>query len=154
MKKYSIIILILFFIQSCGYVPIYSKNQKIDFYIQSVNFNSSDKELANFIKSNLSNYFKKNAGKSFIISATIDYQKTSVSKSAEAITEEYNLISNAIFQINTENIDKKITISETYKMNNFDDEFEERKYEQTIKKNMARSIVSKLILQLTRFNVN
>ena len=154
MKKYSIIILILFFIQSCGYVPIYSKNQKIDFYIQSVNFNSSDKELANFIKSDLSNYFKKNAGKSFIISATIDYQKTSVSKSAEAITEEYNLISNALFQINTENIDKKITISETYKMNNFDDEFEERKYEQTIKKNMARSIVSKLILQLTRFNVN
>lgn len=154
MKKYSIIILILFFIQSCGYVPIYSKNQKIDFYIQSVNFNSSDKELANFIKSDLSNYFKKNAGKSFIISATIDYQKTSVSKSAEAITEEYNLISNALFQINTENIDKKITISETYKMNNFDDEFEERKYEQTIKKNMARTIVSKLILQLTRFNVN
>lgn len=154
MKKYSIIILILFFIQSCGYVPIYSKNQKIDFYIQSINFNSSDKELANFIKSDLSNYFKKNAGKSFIISATIDYQKTSVSKSAEAITEEYNLISNALFQINTENIDKKITISETYKMNNFDDEFEERKYEQTIKKNMARSIVSKLILQLTRFNVN
>ena len=154
MKKYSIIILILFFIQSCGYVPIYSKNQKIDFYIQSVNFNSSDKELANFIKSDLSNYFKKNAGKSFIIRATIVYQKTSVSKSAEAITEEYNLISNALFQINTENIDKKITISETYKMNNFDDEFEERKYEQTIKKNMARSIVSKLILQLTRFNVN
>lgn len=154
MKKYSIIILILFFIQSCGYVPIYSKNQKIDFYIQSINVNSSDKELANFIKSDLSNYFKKNAGKSFIISATIDYQKISVSKSAEAITEEYNLISNALFQINTENIDKKITISETYKMNNFDDEFEERKYEQTIKKNMARSIVSKLILQLTRFNVN
>jgi hypothetical protein len=39
-------------------------------------------------------------------------------------------------------------------MNNFNDEFEERKYEQTIKKNMARSIVSKLILQLTRLNVN
>ena len=154
MKKYSIIILILFFIQSCGYVPIYSKNQKIDFYILSINFNSSDKELANFIKSDLGNYFKKNAGKSFIISATIDYQKTSVSKSAEAITEEYNLISNAIFQINTENIDKKITISETYKMNNFDDEFEERKYEQTIKKNMSKSIVSKLIQQLTRFHVN
>jgi hypothetical protein len=27
-------------------------------------------------------------------------------------------------------------------------------YEQTIKKNMARSIVSKLLIQLSRFNVN
>ena len=53
MIKSSIIILILFFMQSCGYVPLYSKNQKIDFYIQSINFNSSDKELANFIKSDL-----------------------------------------------------------------------------------------------------
>ena len=154
MKKSSIIILIMFFIQSCGYVPLYSKNQKVDFYIQSINFNSSDKELVNFIKSNLSNYLKKNTGKNFIINASINYQKTAVSKSAEAITEEYNLISTVLFQINSGNVDKEITINETFKMNNFDDEFEERKYEETIKKNMARSIVSKLILQLTRLNVN
>lgn len=154
MKKSSIIILIMFFIQSCGYVPLYSKNQKVDFYIQSINFNSSDKELVNFIKSNLSNYLKKNTGKNFIINASINYQKTALSKSAEAITEEYNLISTVLFQINSGNVDKEITINETFKMNNFDDEFEERKYEETIKKNMARSIVSKLILQLTRLNVN
>lgn len=140
--------------QSCGYVPMYSKNQKVDFYIQSINFNDSDKELVNFIKSNLSNYLKKNTGKNFIINASINYQKTAVSKSAEAITEEYNLISTVLFQINSENVDKEIAINETYKMNNFDDEFEERKYEQSIKKNMSKSIVSKLIIQLTRFNVN
>ena len=140
--------------QSCGYVPMYSKNQKVDFYIQSINFNNSDNELANFIKSDLNNYFKNNNGKSFTINASINYQKTAVSKSAEAITEEYNLISTVLFQINSENVDKEIAINETYKMNNFDDEFEERKYEQTIKKNMSKSIVSKLILQLTRFHVN
>ena len=144
----------MFFIQSCGYVPMYSKNQKVDFYIQSINFNNSDNELANFIKSDLNNYFKNNNGKSFIINASIKYQKNAVSKSAEAITEEYNLISTALFQINSENVDKEIAINETYKMNNFDYEFEERKYEQSIKKNMSKSIVSKLIIQLTRFNVN
>lgn len=140
--------------QSCGYVPMYSKNQKVDFYIQSINFNNSDNELANFIKADLNNYFKNNNGKSFTINASINYQKTAVSKSTEAITEEYNLISTVLFQINSENVDKEITINETYKMNNFDDEFEERKYEQIIKKNMSKSIVSKLILQLTRSNVN
>jgi len=154
MKKSSIIFLILFFMQSCGYVPMYSKNQKVDFYIQSINFNNSDNELANFIKADLNNYFKNNNGKSFTINASINYQKTAVSKSTEAITEEYNLISTVLFQINSENVDKEITINETYKMNNFDDEFEERKYEQIIKKNMSKSIVSKLILQLTRSNVN
>jgi hypothetical protein len=39
-------------------------------------------------------------------------------------------------------------------MDNFNDEFEEREYEQIVKKSMARSIVSKLLIQLSRLNVN
>ena len=154
MKKIPIIVLILLFSQGCGYAPMYSKNQNVNFYIQSINFNNSDEDLASFIKFNLNQYLGKNSGKNFIIETTIQYQKTSVSKTAEAITEEYNLTSTASFQVKLGNFNKLINLTETTKMDNFNDEFEEREYELTIKRNMARSITSKLIIQLSRINDN
>jgi len=154
MKKIPIIVLILLFLQGCGYAPLYSKNQNVNFYIQSINFNNSDEDLASFIKFNLNQYLGKNSGKNFIIETTIQYQKTSVSKTAEAITEEYNLTSTASFQVKLGNINKLINLTEITKMDNFNDEFEEREYELTIKRNMARSITSKLIIQLSRINDN
>jgi len=154
MKKTFTAIIILLLIQGCGYAPMYSKNQKTDFYIQSINFNDGDRDLTNFIKINLNNYFDKKTGKNFVINATISYQKSASSKSAEGVVEQYDLTSTASFQVNFENINKTISISEISNMNNFSDEFKEREIEQTIKKNMARSIVSKLLLQLTRFNAS
>ena len=154
MKKTFAAIIILLFLQSCGYAPLHSKNQKMDFYIQSIDFDDGDKELSNFIKINLNNYFNKNTGKSFIINTTVNYQKTILSKNTEGNSEEYNLTSAISFQVNFENINKIINITETSQMNNFSDEFKEREIERTIKKNMARSIVSKLLLQLTRFDAN
>ena len=153
-KKIPSIILILIFLQSCGYTPMYSKNQKINFYIQSIEFNDDNKDLANFIKSNLNNYFIKNTGTNFMINTLIKYEKTAVSKTAEAIVEEYNLKTNISFQVKSKNIDKIINISETSKIKNFGDEFEEKEYELTIKKSMARSITSKLLIQLARLNAN
>ena len=154
MKKTSIIFLILLLIEGCGYAPMYSKNQKVDFYIQSIAFDDGDRDLANFIKANLNNYFSKNTGESFIINAKIQYQKTAVSKTAEAVTEEYNLTSTISFQVKSGNVNKLINITETSKIDNFNDEFEEREYELTTKRGMARSITSKLIMQLARINVN
>ena len=154
MKKTFAAIIILLFLQSCGYAPLHSKNQETDFYIQSIDFDDGDRELSNFIKINLNNYFNKNTGKSFIINTTINYQKTILSKSTEGISEEYNLTSAISFQVNFENINKIINITETSQMNNFSDEFKDREIERTIKKNMARSIVSKLLLQLTRFDAS
>ena len=153
-KKIPAIILILLFLQSCGYAPIYSKNQKVNFYIQSIEFNDNDKDLASFIRSNLNNYFDKNNGANFKINTLIKYEKTAVSKTAEAVVEEYNLKTNVSFQVKSKNIDQIINISETSKIKNFSDEFEEREYELTIKKSMARSITSKLLIQLARLNAN
>lgn len=153
-KKIPAIILILLFLQGCGYTPMYSKNQKINFYIQSIEFNDNDKDLASFIKSNLNNYFTKNTGTNFTINTLIKYEKTAVSKTAEAVVEEYNLKTSVSFQVKSKNIDKMINVSETSNMKNFSDEFEEREYELMIKQSMARSITSRLLIQLASLNAN
>ena len=154
MKKIYIIFLILFFTQSCGYTPMYSKNQKVNFYIKSIEFTDSDKNLANYLKLNLNNYFEKKNGSEYIIDANISYKKTIASKDSTGEIEEYGLSSVAKFIIKSNNFSKAINFNETFKMENFTDEFQEREYEENIKKNMARSITSKLLFQLSKFDVN
>ena len=154
MKKVYITIVFLLFLQSCGYSPIYSVNQKVDFYIESINFDNGDTELSNYIDLNLNNYANKKNGKKYKIDANVQFLKTVISKNTAGEAEKYELISNMSFTISSLKEVKKIDMKEIFKMNNFDDEFEERQYEQEIKKNMARSIVSRLILQLSRFNDN
>jgi hypothetical protein len=154
MKKISLIFLILLFFQNCGYTPIYSKNQNLDFYIESITFNDGDDDLAEHIRFNLNNYMNQKDVKKYKISTNIEYKKIETSKNALGVAEEYDLSSNIIFKIEGDNLNKNINIKESFKMDNFNDEFEEREYEQIVKKSMARSIVSKLLIQLSRLNVN
>ena len=154
MKKISLIFLILLFFQNCGYTPIYSKNQNVDFYIESITFNDGDDDLAEHIKFNLNKYLNQKNGKKYKIYTNIEYKKIETSKNSLGEAEEYDLSSNIIFKIEGDNLSEIIKIKESSKMDNFNDEFEEREYELTIKRNMARSITSKLIIQLSRINDN
>ena len=154
MKKIIIIYLFLLLLQSCGYVPMYGKNQKVDFYIEEIKFDDGDRDLSTYLKNNLNAYFVIKGIKKYKIDTSIDYTKNSVSKNSKGDTAEYELNAIVRFEITSEDFSKKLIIKENLKMNNFSDEFEERQYEQTIKQNMARSISSKLLTQLSRFNVN
>ena len=154
MKKIIIIYLFLLLLQSCGYVPMYANNQKVDFYIEEIKFDDGDRDLSNYLKNNLNAYFVIKGTKKYKIDTSIDYTKNSISKNSKGDTVEYELIAIVIFVITNEEFNKELIIRESLKMNNFSDEFEERQYEKTIKQNMARSISSKLLTQISRFNVN
>ena len=154
MKKIIIIYLFLLLLQSCGYVPMYGKNQKVDFYIEEIKFDGGDRDLSTYLKNNLNAYFVIKGIKKYKIDTSIDYTKNSVSKNSKGDTVEYELIAIVRFEITSEDFSKELVIKENLKMNNFSDEFEERQYEKTIKQNMARSISSKLLTNISRFNVN
>ena len=154
MKKILIIYLFSLLLQSCGYVPMYANNQKVDFYIEEIRFDDGDRDLSTYLKNNLNSYFVIKGNKNYKIDTSIDYTKNSVSKNSKGDTVEYELIAIVRFEITSEDFSKELVIKENLKMNNFSDEFEERQYEKTIKQNMARSISSKLLTQISRFNVN
>ena len=154
MKKILIINLLFFLLLGCGFKPIYSKNKKFDFYIESLNFNNSDRELANFVKTNLNNYMINNNGRKFKIEASIDFNKNSISKDISGNTEEYELSSILNFVISSNELSKKLSYQQVSRMKNLTDEFKELQYERSIKKNMAQSISSRLIMQLSILNAN
>lgn len=154
MKKLIILSFIFLILQNCGYAPMYGKNQKINFYIESINFDDGDEDLADYIEINLRNYLKDNSKTKIKIDAKIDYQKNIVTKDSTGEAEEYELLALISFITTNQDTTREILISESFKMKNYSDEFEERRYEDSIKQTMARSIASKLIIQLSRLNVN
>ena len=133
---------------------MYSNNKNVNFYIEEINFNKGDIYLINQLKSNLKNYLKEKEGNKFIIDADIQYNKKIISRNSTGDISEYNLSSTAIFLIKFKDTSEKISISESFNMENLEDEFSEMQYEEAIKQNMAQSTITKLISKLLRLNDN
>ena len=154
MKKIFLTNLLFFLLLGCGFTPMLSKNKNVSFYIESLNFNNGDRELTSYIKANLDRYLMDNNGKSFKIEGSVDYNKNSISKNSASNTEEYEISAISTIQIFHNGLAKTVVLREDFIMENFGDEFEEMKYEKNIKKSMARSISSKLLMQLSMINAN
>ena len=144
-KKYIVLISLIFFLTNCGFSPIYVKNTNTDFSIENVNY-QGDRELNNFLKTNLNQYKNENSDRKILIEATSDYEKIALTKNAASEVTNYKLIAKVIFLIKSTN--KKINITEEKIISSMDDKFEEARKERAAKQNFARSISNKLISEL------
>jgi len=144
-KKNILVISLLFFLNSCGFQPIYSKNNNVNFSIEQVDF-TGDRELNNFIKTNLYQYKNANNNNKIFIEAKSEYNKFILTKDGKGEVTNYELNAEIVFLIKPTN--KQIKISEKKIMESNADKFEENKYEKSIKQNFASSITFKLIQEL------
>jgi hypothetical protein len=145
MKKNIIIFSLIFFLSSCGFTPIYQKNTKVNFSIEQIDY-SGDRELNNFLKTNLDKYKNKKTNNKIYIETTSVFTKTILSKNATGEVTSYQLKAQVEFLIKPKN--KVIIMTEKYIMNSISDKFEETRYVRTIKQNFASSIASKLSSEL------
>ena len=144
-KKYIVLISLIFFLTNCGFSPIYVKNTNTNFSIENVNY-QGDRELNNFLKTNLYQYKNENSDRKILIEATSEYEKITLTKNVASEVTNYKLIAKVIFLIKSTN--KKINITEEKIISSMDDKFEEARKERAIKQNFARSISNKLISEL------
>ncbi len=148
-KKLLISILFITFIYSCSYEPIYSKKNKTIFSIEKISL-EGNKEINSYIDQKLSKYKNKETGGKIEIEVFSSYSKKSQSKNTLGTTTRYNLEASVNFNIITEDSTSSINITKDFIMNNLSDEFEEKRYEDTIKDNLSESIVNELLLYLPR----
>ena len=144
-KKYIVLTSLIFFLTNCGFSPIYIKNTNTNFSIKNVNY-QGDRELNNFLKTNLNQYKDENSDRKILIEATSEYEKITLTKNAASEVTNYKLIAKVIFLIKSTN--KKINITEEKIISSMDDKFEEARKERATKQNFARSISNKLISEL------
>ena len=145
MKKNILLIFLIFFLSNCGFSPIYLKNTNVNFSIEQVNY-TGDRELNNFLKTNLDQYKNKKNNNKIYIEANSVYEKTILIKNKAGEITNYQLEVEVLFLIKPSN--KKIKITEKKIMDSMDDKFEEARYERSIKQNFASSISNKLSLKL------
>ena len=149
MKKISFLFLLIISIQSCGFTPVYISNDNVNFKIESVTF-EGDQELNNYIKIGLKKYIsKKSSNSNYKISSYSGYSKQAQSKDAKGNIQSFRVESSITFKVTRNNQTFDLTYSEQSDLNNSDDTFELKSYENSIKQNFASSMVEKLLLDLS-----
>ena len=83
--------LILFFLSSCGYSPIYSVSNKNKININIVSL-QGDKNINNLISSKLRNYKKENSNKNYQVKIISKYDKKVLTKNTTGDPTNYRLI--------------------------------------------------------------
>ena len=144
-KKKIILISLIFLLTSCGFSPIYVKNTNANFSIENVNY-QGDRELNNFLKTNLNQYKNEKSNRKIFIEAKSEYEKIILTKNSSGDVTNYKLLARVTFLIKSNN--EKINISEEKIISSMDDKFEEARKERSIKQNFASSISNKLISEL------
>ena len=144
-RKNIILLSLIFFLTNCGFTPVYLKNTDVNFSVEQVNY-TGDRELNNFIKTNLNKLKNEKNDNKVYIEANSIYKKIVLSKDSAGEVTNYQLEAEVIFLIKP--LDKKIIIKEKKNMNSMDDKFEEARKERLIKQSFASSISSKLTSEI------
>jgi hypothetical protein len=147
-KKNISLIFIIFFLTNCGFTPVYQNNMNINYSIEQVDY-TGDRELNNFLKSNLKKYKNEKIDKKIFIEVNSIYKKNILTKDSTGKITSYELEAVVIFLIQP--LNRKIQVIEKKIMNSMDDKFEETRQEKIIKQSFVSSISNKLISEI---NIN
>ena len=146
-KIFFLKIILILVLSGCDYTPIYSTKDD-QFNIEVLSY-QGDREINSKILSKFRMH--KNINSELVqIKFNTTYQKNVISKNLAGKAEEYQLEAKTNYTIIINDLEKNYIISENFKMKNFEDDFEERNYEQRIKENIADINYQKLILQIKK----
>ena len=147
-KKILILVCIFNFLSSCEYRPIYSISNKSNYQVIITDL-SGDKKLNQYIEQNLKRNSQKNSNEIIGIKISSDYSKKILAKNTLGSTTDYQARAITKFEINKNGIIEQLIVEEKFNYQKISDSYEEKSYEQTIKRNLASSISQKLILRLS-----
>jgi len=148
-KKILLSIPLFLFLSNCGFTPLYSTNKMNDINVEILTHEGDrdiNLKLISKLKTNSST-----EGKLYKVKISTNYEKITLTNNLAGEPEEYQLESSVLFTIIENNSEKKISVNEKFVMKNLSDDFEERNYERSIKKNMANLIYNKFLLQIKKF---
>ena len=151
--KNLIVIMLLFFLYGCGYTSIYKDQKSKEIFISVIN-TDGDTVINNYLKNQLNILSDKESVNIFNISFVSKYERTTIAKDSAGVATDYRLVAEIEFNINKNGVNKIITFTENINIKNEGENFEQRNYENSIKRNFALSIKNKLVTYLINFDDN
>jgi len=147
LKKIFFIILSLNLLTHCEYKPIYSKQNNIGLKIIISGF-TGDKDINNFIASNVNRSSKNESSEIVKINFNTDYTKKILAKNNAGTITDYQSDVVTTFVIRKDDNTENFVVRDKFNFKKMTDKYEEKNYELNIKRNLANSISQKLILRL------
>ena len=136
-----------FSLVGCGYNPIYVKNKNTNFSISTIEF-TGDREINNHIESKLIKYKNHDETNEYKLKIVSSFEKVGISKNKTGKITKNNLIVSLIVTVFYDGKEEHISLSETFKVDENTDNFEQLKYENEIKNNISDLLVNELITNL------
>ena len=145
-KNFLLLIIFLFFLNGCGYSPVFSKKTNFSIVELAV---SGDKKINKIIISRLNNYKEAEGKKSFsiIINNIFDKEISSKDSKGNPKTFKINVISKIKVKNSSGEINKTI-FSKSINYDNKSNKFDLQKYENEIIENFGNKISEDIIIYL------
>ena len=147
LKKIFFIILSLNLLSHCEYKPVYSKQNNADLKIMISGF-TGDKDINNFIASNVNRSSKNESNDIVKINFNTNYTKKILAKNSAGTITDYQSDVVTTFVIRKDDNTENFVVRDKFNFKKMTDKYEEKNYELNIKRNLANSISQKLILRL------
>ena len=148
LKKFVLFIILVLLSSGCDYSPIHSiKKNNTEIKITSI---SGDKEINNYLLKELEKKSKASSEKIEIIINT-NFSKRVLAKDTKSFATDYELKVIGNFELKKDDKSKSIKITEKFRYKNLNDNYEQKNYEEMIKLNLAKIIISKLNLRINNF---
>lgn len=149
MKKFILNFIIFIFITGCGYVPLYSINNKINFNIGKINI-TGDRELNQNIINQLKNLKskKENNAKKYNLTIETEIKKIITSKDSKGNPKTYKMVSTVNLTTDKDGKEYNLELEAVENYNDITSKFELESFERNLKKNSASKITQEIIVYL------
>ena len=143
------IIILFFFLISCGYQPLYKINNK-SYLITDYNL-SGDNQINKILKKNFTRYQKiSNANKEFQINSKSEIIQITNSKNRSGTNSNLSIeIVINLEILNDKKLLKNVTFKESTNYNSLANKFELKQYEKILIKNLTNRILDRIHLNLS-----
>ena len=150
MKKFILNLIIFIFITNCGYTPLYSFKNRINFKIGKINI-TGDRDLNQNIIYQLKNVKSITENNVIIYNLTIDtkIKKIVTSKDSKGNPKTYKMISTTNLTTVKDGKEYSVRVESIENYNDISSKFELENFEKNLKKNSASKITQEIITYLT-----
>ena len=145
-KNFILLIIFIFFLNGCGYSPVFSKKTNFSIIELAV---SGDKKINKIIINSLNNYKGSEAERSFLVIINNKLDKQISSKDSKGNPKTFKI--NVTSKIKVKNSNGEIyetMFSKSINYDNKSNKFDLKKYEDEIIKNFGNKISEEIIIYL------
>ena len=149
MRKKFFIIFIFIFTTACGFTPLYNDINKSNYNIL-ITDQKGDQILNDLIIDEIKKVSNPESKDNLYLTIDTKFEKKIISKDTKGSASEYELSVYTDFSISGLGKEEKFLLKEKQNLKNISDTFEQKNYENTIKKNFASSLARKLNLEILK----